>query len=367
MNVLITGANGFIGKNLVVHLKELGLTPLPFTRDNSLEDLAHLLEKSEFIVHLAGENRPVNEEHFEAVNAGLTSKICDLVSLSGANTPILLASSIQAEVNNAYGASKLKAELIVKQFAKKTGNDTYICRLQGVFGKWCKPNYNSVVATFCHNITHNLSVKVNDPYAEVRLVYIDDVVKEFIKVIQTPHNAKQKLVIKPEYKIELGDLANQIKFFSEGRKSLISDKVGSGLIRKLYSTYVSYLSPEQFAYSIPIYRDKRGIFVEMLKTKDSGQFSFFTAKPGVTRGGHYHHSKTEKFLVIKGTARFCFRNIITNEICELTTFGDEPKVVETVPGWAHDVTNIGKDEMIAMLWANEVFDPVTPDTLACKV
>jgi UDP-2-acetamido-2,6-beta-L-arabino-hexul-4-ose reductase len=236
-----------------------------------------------------------------------------------------------------------------------------------VFGKWCKHHYNSVVATFCHNISHDLPIQMNNPDFELSLVYIDDVVEEFVKIIQGAKGDKKELSVQPEYKIKLGDLADQINTFRESRDSLITERVGSGLVRKLYSTYLSYLSPKQFSYSIPSYGDERGMFAEMLKTKDSGQFSFFTAKPGVTRGGHYHHSKTEKFLVIQGEAKFGFRHIISNETHEIVTSVNKLKIVETVPGWSHDITNIGTGEMVVMLWANEIFDPDNPDTIVYKV
>jgi len=239
--------------------------------------------------------------------------------------------------------------------------------LPGVFGKWCNPNYNSVVATFCHNISHDLPVQVNNPDFELSLVYIDDVVEEFVKIIQEVKGDKEELSVQPEYKIKLGDLADQIKIFRESRESLITERVGGGLVGKLYSTYLSYLSPEQFAYSIPSYGDERGMFAEMLKTKDSGQFSFFTAKSGVTRGGHYHNSKTEKFLVIHGKARFGFRHVALDEMHEIVTTSKDLKIVETVPGWSHDITNIGTEDMIVMLWANEIFDPDNPDTITHKV
>lgn len=367
MNVLVTGANGFIGKNLIVHLNDLGMHAIAYTRENSIQDLPDLIKKSDFIIHLAGENRPVDEKDFDTVNAGLTASICELVHSVGSQIPILLASSKQATFDNAYGKSKLEAEIIVNKFENDTGNPTYIYRLPGVFGKWCKPNYNSVVATFCYNISHNLPIQVNDPSFKLNLVYIDDVVEEFVRIIQGRQDNKKELSIQPEYKIKLGDLATQIKLFREGRDSLVLERVGDGLVRKLYSTYVSYLSPEQFAYSIPSYGDERGMFAEMLKTKDSGQFSFFTAKPGVTRGGHYHHSKTEKFLVVQGEARFGFRHIISDETYEITTSGNKLKIVETVPGWSHDITNIGTEEMVVMLWANEIFDPDNPDTIAYKL
>ena len=367
MRVLVTGSNGFIGKNLIVRLNELGISFGVFTRRNSTKDLQSLIEKSDFVIHLAGENRPEDEDDFEVVNSGLTSLICDEIRLIEKNIPIILASSMQAEHDNLYGKSKLSAEISIKNLTNDTGNSSYIYRLPGVFGKWCKPNYNSVVATFCHNISHDLPIQVNDPSFELSLVYIDDVIEEFVKVIQGERGGEKVPSVQPEYKIKLGDLSTQIQNFKESRDSLITEKVGSGIVRKLYSTYLSYLSPEQFSYSIPSYSDERGIFAEMLKTEDSGQFSFFTAKPGVTRGGHYHHSKTEKFLVVQGRAKFGFRNVVTDETHEIITTSKELKIVETVPGWSHDITNIGTEEIIVMLWANEIFDPDNPDTIAHKV
>jgi len=368
MSVLVTGSNGFIGKNLIVRLNELGIQVTTYTRENLTQDLEGLIKDADFVVHLAGENRPKDEKDFNVVNARLTSSICDVVRTSGKNTPIILASSTQAELENAYGKSKSDAEVAVKVLEIDTGCPVYVYRLPGVFGKWCKPHYNSVVATFCYNISHNLPIQVNNPNFELSLVYIDDVVEEFVKIIQQgARGDKKKLSVQPEYKIKLGDLSDQIKIFRESRDSLISERVGDGLIRKLYSTYVSYLSTEQFSYSIPSYGDERGMFAEMLKTKDSGQFSFFTAGPGVTRGGHYHHSKTEKFLVVQGRAKFGFRHVATDETHEIITTSKELKIVETVPGWSHDITNIGTEEIIVMLWANEIFDPDNPDTITHKV
>jgi len=367
MNVLVTGSNGFIGKNLIVRLNELGIQVTTYTRKNSTQDLEGLIKDADCIVHLAGENRPKDEKYFDDVNAGLTVSICDAVRSSGKNTSIILASSIQAELDNAYGKSKLDAEVAVKALEIDTGCPVHVYRLPGVFGKWCKPHYNSVVATFCHNISHNLPIQVNDPCFELNLVYIDDVVEEFISIIKGKESNNKELSVQPEYKITLGELVDQIELFRESRDSLVSERVGDGLIRKLYSTYVSYLSPEKFAYSIPLYGDERGMFAEMLKTKDSGQFSFFTAGPGVTRGGHYHHSKTEKFLVVQGRAKFGFRHVATDETHEIITTSKELKIVETVPGWSHDITNIGTEEIIVMLWANEIFDPDNPDTIAHKV
>ena len=367
MAVLITGANGFIGKNLIIFLNNLGIKTESYTRDNSIQDLPMLIEKIDFIVHLAGENRPADEKDFESVNAGLTTSICEAVRSIGKQIPIILASSIQAVNNTAYGRSKLEAEIILQRFESNTGSPVYIYRLPGVFGKWCKPNYNSVVATFCHNISHSLAITVKNPSFELSLVYIDDVIAEFVRIIQAPQDKERELSVQPEYRITLGDLSTQIKLFKEGRDSLTCEKVGAGLTRKLYSTYVSYISPEQFSYAIPSYADERGMFAEILRTKDSGQVSFFTAKPGVTRGSHYHNSKTEKFLVVQGEAKFGFRHIVSDETYEVLTSDNKLIIVETVPGWSHDITNIGTQEMIVILWANEVFDPENPDTIAFKV
>jgi len=368
MRVLVTGARGFIGKNLIVHLEEDDqFSVLTYSRENSLDELGGLVEQADAIIHLAGENRPEDVSSFEKVNAGLTQSLCNAIRTTGRQIPMVLASSTQAGLDNLYGLSKRSAEEIVEALAKEAGNPACICRLPGVFGKWCKPNYNSVVATFCHNIARDLPIQIHDPAVSIRLVYVDDVVEAFVRAIQQSGKGVSNPSITPEYSITLGELADQIKAFKNCRDSLISEQVGNGLVRALYSTYVSYLKPDQFSYSLPKYGDERGVFVEMLKTKESGQFSFFTAHPGVTRGGHYHHTKTEKFLVIKGNARFAFRHLISGETYELHTSGNEPKVVDTVPGWAHNITNVGEEEMVVMLWANEIFDRDKPDTITGKV
>ena len=368
MKVLVTGSNGFIGKNLIVRLGELeGYEAIAFNRTYSLTDLKTRIDECDAIVHLAGVNRPNDIKEFAEGNVDLTAHVCEMIAATGRKIPLIVSSSTQASFTNPYGKSKKMAEAVCENFFSATGSPTSIFRLPGVFGKWCKPNYNSVVATFCHNIANHLPIQVNDPSALVHLVYVDDVVSAFIEALCSMAPGFTFGEVKPVYEIALGDLASQIEGFQNCRNSLVLEQVGTGLVRALYATYVSYLPPSEFAYDLPKHGDERGIFVEMLKTKDSGQFSFFTAHPGITRGGHYHHTKTEKFLVIKGEARFGFRNILTNERYELTTFGDKPRVVETVPGWTHDITNIGKDEMVVMLWANEIFDRAHPDTVAAKV
>ena len=368
MKVLVTGANGFIGKNLVLRLRELpGHEVLTFVRDQGDSVLLEALVKADAVVHLAGENRPADVQAFAEVNAGLTERLCQGIKALGKTMPVLLASSAQAVLDNLYGRSKLAAEQAVQLLASEHGNPVVIYRLPGVFGKWCKPNYNSVVATFCHNKAHDLPVQINDTSARVRLVYVDDVVNAMLAQLVSGWTGLVRSAVSPEYSITLGELSEQIDAFKNCRTTLVSERVGTGLTRALYATYVSYLPTERFVYDMPVHCDARGVFVEMLKTPDAGQLSFFTAYPGITRGGHYHHTKTEKFLVIKGHARFGFRHMLTNEVHHIETHGDKPQVVETVPGWTHDITNIGTDEMVVMLWANEIFDPAKPDTITSKV
>ncbi len=364
MKVLITGANGFIGKNLIVSLKrEEKIEILTFSRESTFDDLKAQIKQADFIFHLAGINRPKDDSEFDVGNSDLTATICDLILDEKCNIPIVYTSSTQAEQDNAYGRSKLKAETHLMSLHNNTGNDVYIYRLPNVFGKWCKPDYNSVVATFCHNIANNLPIEIHNPDAKLNLVHIGSVVTSFLKImVERPKNSIQ-VTIDPVYQITLGQLAVMLQCYKKSRETLITEEVGNGFNRVLYATYISYIAPSDFNYPLTKHEDPRGVFVEMLKTKNSGQFSFFTAHPGITRGGHYHHCKTEKFLVIKGEARFGFRHIVTNQVCEIFTNGDTPEIVETVPGWSHDVTNVGDDELVVMLWANENFNIKTPDTV----
>ena len=368
MRVLVTGSRGFIGKNFLVHIRELkNYEVTEFTSADPLASLPDLVGGVDAVVHLAGVNRPEHQRDFALVNTDLTKSIFDAIKPSGKNIPLILASSTQAELNNPYGRSKREADQTAENFARETGNPVTIFRLPGVFGKWCRPNYNSVVATFCHNIAHDLPIQISDPAARIRLVYVDDVASSFLAALNDTTPGVHWGKVEPEYSITLGELADQIRAFGNCRTTLVLERVGEGLVRALYATYVSYLPASKFAYDLQQWNDARGVFVEMLKTPDAGQISYFTANPGVTRGGHYHHSKTEKFLVIKGKARFGFRHILTNETYEIHTSGEAPQVVETVPGWAHDITNVGDDQMVVMLWANEIFDRDRPDTIACKV
>lgn len=368
MNILVTGADGFIGRNLCVFLNESGYTSVnTLTRQDGKKDISNKVAEADFIFHLAGVNRPDNDLQFKIGNTDLTALIVDVLTAKNKKTPIVLTSSIQASLNNAYGISKAGAENVINTYHAQTGADIYIYRLPNVFGKWCRPNYNSAVATFCFNTINDLPISITNAEAKLHLVYIDDVCKNFIRLLDPAIVNSQTCEITPVYKTTVGDVVELLAKFKTSRESLIVEKVGTEFTRALYSTYVSYFSPEQFSYSVTRHDDERGTFVEMLKTHDSGQFSFFTAQVGITRGGHYHHTKTEKFLVIKGKASFKFTHIVTNEHYELLTDGEESKIVETAPGWSHDITNIGDDELIVMLWANEIFDREQPDTVNFKV
>jgi UDP-2-acetamido-2,6-beta-L-arabino-hexul-4-ose reductase len=370
MKVLITGADGFIGRNLKLRLQEVGgFTINTFSRSTPVAALPGLVVGSGAVVHLAGVNRPQDLAEFETGNADLTRQLCVALAAHAPGAALLMSSSTQAERANPYGASKLAAEDAVRAYGDATGAPVYVWRLPNVFGKWSRPNYNSAVATFCHNIARGLPITVNDPAAALSLVYVDDVIATWLPLLQALASGERPAFreVTPVYSTTVGELATQIQTFRDSRQTLVTERVGTGFVRALYSTYVSFLPTEAFAYGVPMHGDSRGVFVEMLKTPDCGQFSFFTAGPGITRGGHYHHSKTEKFLVISGQARFRFRHMFTGEQHELVTGGQKAEIVETVPGWTHDITNVGNEEMIVMLWANEIFDRQRPDTIASEL
>ncbi len=375
LNVLITGANGFIGKNLQLHLAERqDVRVVCFTHEHTVAQLPALLRGIDFVFHLAGVNRPKDPQEFILGNVSLTQALCDAVAneakASKKNIPIIYASSMQVNSDNLYGQSKRAAESALLGLKHDYGTPVHIFRLPNIFGKFCKPNYNSVVATFCHNIAHGLPIRIDDPVVSIYLVYVDDVISSFLQLmdgVDLALDADGFVTVSPQYDCTVGELAHLIQSFKDSRTTLMTERVGAGLVRALYSTYISYLPVESFSYAVPQHADRRGLFVEVLKTPDCGQFSYFTSAPGVTRGGHYHHTKTEKFLVIKGEARFRFRHTNTGEVYELVTSGDKAEIVETVPGWAHDITNIGEDEMLVMLWANEVFNRMIPDTYNCEL
>lgn len=363
MNILVTGSKGFIGKNLIHYINDnYDFKVIEFSKNEDLRSLENKLMESDFIIHLAAVNRPKDKKLFHEINVNLTQYICDILIKNSLNIPIIFSSSTQYNLENDYGKSKLEAENILQRFSIQNKNPIFIFRLPGVFGKWARPNYNSVVSTFCHNIANGKEIIINDPNKKINLVYIDDVVKAFCDLLKKETNGFSYQKVDPEYKITLKDLADKIKRFSNQRKNLFIDQVAKGLNRKLYSTFISYINETDFDYNLPEHIDERGKFVEILKNEYSGQFAYFTANPGFTRGGHYHNTKTEKFIVISGEARFNFKNLVSGKNHEIFVKGSEPKVIDSIPGWIHNITNIGNDELKVILWSSEIFDKKNPDT-----
>lgn len=369
MKVLVTGSSGFIAKNLIAHLdRHVGVEVVTCSHTDSTAELSSRVSSVDFVFHLAGVNRPETSDEFISGNLGFTERLCEALSESYKSPPVIFSSSIQVERDNEYGASKKYAEERLIKFQQEHGLPVYICRLPNVFGKWARPNYNSVVATFCYNIARGKPIRVDDPETVLRLTYIDDLIEYFVQLLKKKDHSGCNIIENfSEYEIKVGDLASQLYEFADSRHNLTTAAVGSGFLRALFATFLSYFPSDKFNYDIPVHGDARGIFVEMLKTSDSGQFSFFSARPGITRGGHFHHTKTEKFLVIKGSALFRFKHILTGELCEIYVNADKSEIVETIPGWAHDITNIGDEELMVLLWANEVFDTEKPDTFSLSL
>lgn len=364
--IAVTGSNGFIGRNLTVRLGELGFKVAAIGRDSDDQQWRNALSSADALIHLAGANRPTNDAEFHEVNVGVTQRLATLLVELERAIPVIYASTNKADDLTEYGASKRLAEVELQKLANSLGCKVYIYRLPNVFGKWAKPNYNSAVATFCHNIARDIPINIHDPAVPLTLAYVDDVVAEFIATAEGT-NVPGFREVHPLYNTTVGAVADMIRGFRHDRQENLIANVGTGITRALYATYMSSLPADQFSYEIESHTDPRGSFSEMLKTRDAGQFSYFTAHPGVMRGGHYHHTKTEKFLIVHGTARFRFRNILTDEMHEVTTSGSCPVIVETIPGWSHDVTNVGDDVLVSLLWANEIFDREKPDTISMKV
>jgi UDP-2-acetamido-2,6-beta-L-arabino-hexul-4-ose reductase len=368
MRILITGSNGFIGSNLKIRLSELAhIEYVTYSHSDGVEVLEDIAADVDAVIHLAGVNRPKDPAEYALGNHDFTEQLCRILEKKGSSVHVLFASSSQALLDNPYGKSKRDAEKTLEDFASMTGSVLSIYRLPNVFGKWCRPEYNSVVATFCHHIANNQAIEIRDPGADLRLVYVDDVITSFLEVLAAPEGNDGLVIVSPEYSTTVGGLADMLHQFRDSRESLVIDGVGTGLKRALYATYLTYLHPGQFSYALDENSDDRGRFVEVLKTPGNGQFSFFTARPGATRGGHYHHTKTEKFLVVQGEALFRFRHLVTNQCHEIRTSARDPVVVETIPGWAHDITNAGDIELVVILWANEIFDKNKPDTVKASL
>ena len=368
--ILITGAGGFIGKNLVATLKTAGYTDLMlFERDDPPETLAEYAARAGFVYHLEGINRPKDPSEFYAGNAGLTETLLSLLDKAGNKAPVLVTSSTQAALDNDYGKSKAQAEQAIFANGKATGAPVYVFRLPGVFGKWCRPNYNSVVATFCHNSANGLPLSVRDPEYRLPLVYIDDVVASFVAALDGNCTREGDYCVIPVvHETTLGHLAETIEGFAKNRETLdVPDQTPGSLEQKLYSTWLSYLPADRFSYPLNMHCDNRGSFTEFLHTPAHGQVSINISKPGIVKGNHWHHTKNEKFLVVKGTGVIRFRALDSTEVIEYHVSGDKLEVVDIPTGYTHNIENVGEDDMVTVMWANEVFDPDHPDTFFLPV
>jgi UDP-2-acetamido-2,6-beta-L-arabino-hexul-4-ose reductase len=362
MKILITGSNGFIGKNLCLSLKNKGHKVFAYDLDSPAGSLEQYISSCDFIVHLAGVNRPADSKEYVNGNVDFTKKLLDNVKAAKSKVPILFASSVQATLNNPYGQSKKAAEELLLKFAKENNQKVYIYRLANVFGRWCQPNYNSVIATFCYNLANGLPISVDVASKRINFVYIDDVCDEFLKVInKAPTDGKPIRGVHPLYQRTPAQIAGIIRSFKGSRESLMvpfHDEFG----KKLYSTFLTYLNPQDFAYPLLPHVDDRGTFAEMLKTLDNGQISLNLVRSGITKGNHYHLSKTEKYFVVSGICEIKFRKIDGVKIISYACSGTDLRAVDIPPGYTHCITNTGKEDALVIMWASDLFDKVAPDT-----
>jgi len=370
MNILVTGSKGFIAKNLLVSLRRRNdLNIVEYDLDSNPEMFDELLYNADVIFHLAGVNRPQNEEEFQKVNADLSKHICDTLRECKKKPLVLFSSSTQAILDNPYGRSKRIAEEEFIRLSRESDVPVAIFRLPGVFGKWCRPNYNSVVATFCYNISRNLPITVSDPNHKIDLVYIDDVIEAFLQVMDRKIIPREDgfYAIHNIYNITLGKLADTIHFFRESRKSLHLSDFNDPFIRRLYATYISYLPTDDFAYFLAQRIDQRGELAELLKSTHLGQIFISRTRTGITRGHHYHNTKVEKFVVLEGDAVIRFRNILGHDVIEYPVSGKQFRVVDIPPGYTHSIENVGQSDLIVLFWADEIFEPSNPDTFPMSV
>lgn len=370
--ILVTGSKGFIGKNLVYELKEKikngeNLEVIEIDINNSNEELVDGIKESDLIIHLAGVNRPKDENEFREGNTNFTKYIIEVLKENKKNTPIIITSSIQADLHNAYGISKKEAEEALLDYSNEMESKVYIYRLPNVFGKWCRPNYNSAVATFCNNIARGEEIWVSDRSREIRLVYIDDVVRNIINVIEGNDNISGYKKVDIEYETTLGEIVDLLNEFKDGRGNRYISNMEWGLSKKLYSTYLSYLPEDEFSYDLKMNIDNRGSFTEFIKSKERGQVSVNISKPGIIKGNHWHNTKNEKFLVVSGEGIIRLRKIDEEEVFEYKVSGDKLEVVDIPIGYTHNIENIGKDDMVTIMWVNEPFSPKNPDTYYLKV
>ena len=364
--ILITGATGFIGKNLTATLLQKGYTNLYlFDRENTQEQLEEFCTDADFVFHLAGVNRPQDTKEFYEGNTDFSKTLLDTLAAKGNKAPVVVSSSIQALLDNDYGKSKKMGEEL---FMANGANPAFIVRLYGVFGKWSRPNYNTVVATFMHNVAHGLPLQINDPDKELTLCYIDDVIAKFIDILENTQDYKPGFFeIDTLHKIALGKLAEKITAFGKNRETLVMPSLNTLLDQRLYGTYLSYLDTDNFSYKLKKNEDNRGWLAEFIRSESFGQIFISTTKPGITRGDHWHHTKVEKFFVISGKAEISFRHMITDDIIRYTVEGDTPTVVDIPVGYTHNIKNIGDTEVICLFWSSQLFDPQNPDTYYTKV
>lgn len=367
VRVIVTGAAGFIGLHVVEALERSGHQVLPVIRSTDPTLIEQYVDQADAVIHLAGINRPKDPKEFKEGNTDFTGYMCQLLRGRRSQARVLYSSSTQVNLDNQYGQSKLEAERLLEELSIENGNSVQIFRLTNVFGKWSRPNYNSVVATFSHNIAKGIDIHINNPDAVVTLVYIDDVVSGFINALEVPSQGIEFPEIRELYQIKLGELAEKFYQFKESRTSLVLPDFGDPLTRKLYATYSSWLDQSGREYSLQIRSDERGSLAEFLKSPHIGQIFVSRTLPGVTRGNHYHHSKAEKFLVLEGTALIRFRNTVLNTIEEHIVSGEDYHVVDITPGWTHSLTNIGNGVLVTLFWTGEIFDPQRPDTIFQKV
>jgi len=371
LNILITGARGFMGKNLRSALTgrcgdahRLMLLDMPHTE----EELLAAAAEADFVFHLAGVNRPTDPADFQKGNADFTRQLLTLLKERGKRPPVLLSSSIQAALENPYGQSKLSAEQAVADYGRETGSAVYLYRLPNVFGKWSRPNYNSAVATFCYNVARGLPITVNDPSVTLRLVYIDDVVEEFLRAMEgQPHREGEWCTVQPVHEVNLGHMAELIQSFPALRDSLTAPDQSDPLVKKLYATYLSFLPPEDFSRPTVTHADQRGSFTELLHMGSRGQVSLNVSKPHITKGDHWHQTKHEKFIVLQGEGVIRFRKVGDSTVIAYKVSGENLTVVDIPTGYTHSIENTGDTDMLTLMWANEVFDPAHPDTLRLPV
>ena len=368
-SILVTGSQGFIGQNLVQALKRrVDYRVFEFDINDELDFLAEAVRQVDIIFHLAGINRPEKIEEYESGNVGFTKSLVSLLEEAKVKPVIVFSSSIQARLDNPYGQSKRRAEEVLINWADRYDGTVAIFRLPNVFGKWCKPNYNSAIASFCNNIACGLVINITDPERVLELVYIDDVVNKFLSVIEKPPAKGAGFYeVEPVFKIKLTEVVELIRSFKNSRQSLVLPDFSDPFIKRLYATYLSYLPENEFSYRPEIKIDNRGQLAELLKSPYSGQIFISRTKPGITRGNHYHGTKTEKFIVIDGEAIIRFRHIKRGDVIEYRISGNDLQIVDIPPGYTHSIENVGDKELIVLFWASEIFDPQKPDTYPLEV